>query len=172
MTDAHVKPAARAGWLLRNAEIRDLPELLELMIEHARFEKAAAPTASTRMLADALFADLPRAHAWVVEGKTRLVGYVAVSLAFSAWAAGDYLHMDCLYLRENVRNQGIGVALLATVRDFAMRHDITEVQWQTPAWNENATRFYRREGARDDLKRRFALDSSRKTAAMPSDSLE
>jgi GNAT superfamily N-acetyltransferase len=161
MTDSEVKPAESSGWVLRHVELRDMSGLLDLMIEHARFEKAAMPTASTQMLADALFADLPRFYVWVVEGKTRLVGYVAVSLAFSTWTAGDYLHMDCLYLRESVRNQGIGIALLATVRDFAMQNDIAEIQWQTPAWNEDATRFYRREGAADSLKRRFALASSR-----------
>ncbi|MGP3950192.1 hypothetical protein [Streptomyces sp. 7N604] len=34
---------------------------------------------------------------------------------------------------------------------------LTEVQWQTPAWNEGAARFYERLGARAKEKLRYSL---------------
>jgi RimJ/RimL family protein N-acetyltransferase len=38
---------------------------------------------------------------------------------------------------------------------------LTEVQWQTPSWNEGAIRFYDRLGARARAKTRFTLTVER-----------
>jgi hypothetical protein len=46
---------------------------------------------------------------------------------------------------------------LAAVRRHAAEQKITEVQWQTPGWNEDAISFYLREGASMLLKARFTL---------------
>ena len=63
------------------------------------FRERGHANGQQQVLADALFSDHPGPR--LGGGRQdRLVGYVAVSLAFSTWAAGDYLHMDCLYLRE------------------------------------------------------------------------
>jgi hypothetical protein len=47
--------------------------------------------------------------------------------------------------------------LFEAVRAFARTCDCAAMQWQTPAWNEDAARFYRRLGPREKLKRRFTL---------------
>jgi hypothetical protein len=39
-----------------------------------------------------------------------------------------------------------------------MQAGCATVQWQTPAWNEDAARFYRRLGAVELDKRRYVLD--------------
>lgn len=65
--------------------------------------------------------------------------------------------MDCLYLTETSRGHGLGPLLMAAVGAEAGRLGLPEVQWQTPAWNESAIRFYDRLGATSKEKRRYSL---------------
>lgn len=92
---------------------------------------------------------------WVAESRTGLLGYAAATLEFSTWQAAEYLHLDCLFLRESARGAGLGQRLLTAVAACAEGLDVMEMQWQTPAWNENARRFYRRLGAQETDKTRF-----------------
>jgi GNAT superfamily N-acetyltransferase len=85
------------------------------------------------------------------------VGYASWSLEASTWQAAEYAHLDCLYLREATRGRGAGRLLMGAVEAEARSAGAGELQWQTPAWNEGAIRFYRRTGARDDAKARFTL---------------
>jgi GNAT superfamily N-acetyltransferase len=52
--------------------------------------------------------------------------------------------MDCLFVRASYRNRGIGAALLRQVALEGKRLGVRHMQWQTPAWNVDADRFYRR----------------------------
>jgi GNAT superfamily N-acetyltransferase len=52
---------------------------------------------------------------------------------------------------------GVGAALMAALVSFARERGYAEVQWQTPDWNTEAERFYRREGALAQAKLRFSL---------------
>ena len=48
-------------------------------------------------------------------------------------------------------------ALMATVMDYAAHAQCSEIQWQTPDWNQRAIAFYKRAGASAKSKIRFAL---------------
>ena len=76
---------------------------------------------------------------------------------FSTWTGRRFLHLDCLFVRQDCRGSGIGAALLYAVRAYAAARSLSEVQWQTPDWNEDAARFYRRQGASMLRKSRFVL---------------
>jgi Acetyltransferase (GNAT) family. len=66
--------------------------------------------------------------------------------------------MDCLFLRDHARGQGLGALLMDAVVALARELGLSEVQWQTPSWNEGAIRFYgRRIGVRAVDKLRFTL---------------
>jgi GNAT superfamily N-acetyltransferase len=136
-----------------------VPELLELIAEHAAYEKAvSAPGGSAANLSKLLFSDPARLHALVADTPARrLVGYATWSLEVSTWQATEYAHIDCLYLRERARGFGIGQQLIAAVADEARRAGAREVQWQTPDWNDGAIRFYERLGAHHSSKQRFTL---------------
>jgi hypothetical protein len=45
-----------------------------------------------------------------------------------------------------------------SVVQMARQRGLGEMQWQTPQWNADASRFYRRRGASEQVKLRFALD--------------
>jgi GNAT superfamily N-acetyltransferase len=145
------------------AEVRpvrpsDMAVLVAMCDEHARHERAPYRCAGkAEALSQALFCATPRLHGWVADAAGELAGYATATLEFSTWQGGAFVHMDCLFVREGWRGHGIGAALLQAVGDFARRSGCLEVQWQTPGWNEDAARFYRRAGAVEKPKRRFFL---------------
>jgi GNAT superfamily N-acetyltransferase len=77
--------------------------------------------------------------------------------SFPAFDAACFLHMDCLYLREETRGLGLGRQLVMEIASLAYRLGCVNVQWQTPVWNERAIRFYQRLGAKGKQKVRFFL---------------
>ena len=140
----------------------DLEALQLLIREHALFERAAAPDGElVRRLESLLFSPPPRLHAIVAEDEDGLAGYATASLEVSTWQASEFLHLDCLYLRPGARGAGIGSRILDRVRALALELGVAEVQWQTPDWNDDAVRFYERQGAVYRDKKRFTLDLTR-----------
>lgn len=141
--------------LIRPATRGDVPALLALGAEHAAFERLPHPAARR---ADALTAALgTRVHAWLATMDGAPAGYASATLDFSTLQAANYLHMDCLYVRDGWRGRAIGRHLWEAVRDFAGRHACDAVQWQTPWWNLEAARFYRRLGAVEMAKLRYVF---------------
>ncbi|HEX6376087.1 MAG TPA: GNAT family N-acetyltransferase [Allosphingosinicella sp.] len=155
--------------MIRPAQRRDLTELVELCALHARHEGLAfEENGQPARWEEALFAEPPALHAWVVEapGGKGLLGYMTAVVEYSTWAARDFVYMDCLYVRERGRRQGHGRRLVETLQAFARERGIHELQWQTPPGNALGLDFYRRIGARPLEKIRFALGAdARKPAA-------
>lgn len=144
--------------LIRPASPGDMEALVALCAEHAAYEGTFYDSRDKgEQLSAALFSPSPRLHAWVVEQQGRLVGYATATQEFSTWDAAVFVHMDCLYLREEVRGVGLGRLLMIEIAYLALTLGCVQVQWQTPAWNERAIRFYRRLGAEGKEKVRFCL---------------
>ncbi|MFK8907449.1 GNAT family N-acetyltransferase [Streptomyces sp. YS-3] len=145
---------------VRAARPADLPRLAELAAEHAVYERAEPPAPG---LADRLAAVLfgpgrSRARCFVAEiPGGEVVGYASCAPEFSTWQASEYLHMDCLFLRDGHRGLGLGALLVEAVAAEARALGMPQVQWQTPVWNEGARRFYDRMGATGREKLRYSL---------------
>jgi GNAT superfamily N-acetyltransferase len=143
---------------VRVAEPDDVETLVALCGEHACFERARYESeGKPARLRDALFVASPRVRAWIAIVHEQTVGYATATEEFSTWAAASFLHMDCLFVRPGHRNSGLGAALLSAVVQYARAHGLHEVQWQTPAWNADACRFYQRHGAIAHQRVRFCL---------------
>ncbi|KQX47251.1 MULTISPECIES: GNAT family N-acetyltransferase [unclassified Streptomyces] len=162
MSDVHEDgPApARAGAVVRHADPEDLARVVELIAEHAAYEKSAPPAPGLAdRLTGLLFGPgtgrLRCLVATLPDGA--VVGYATCAPEISTWDGTEYLHMDCLYLTETARGHGLGPLLMKAVREEAIRLGLAEIQWQTPSWNENAIRFYDRLGATSREKRRYSL---------------
>lgn len=147
------------AFIISRVEPRDIEGLVSLCADHARYERADYnPEGKAELLNSALFVEPPRLLVWKAKVDRRLVGYTSAASEFSTWSGRDFLHMDCLFVAEEYRGDGLGAALLATIVLFAREQGYGQVQWQTPEWNERARKFYRREGAAEKIKARFTLD--------------
>ncbi|MFF4659221.1 GNAT family N-acetyltransferase [Streptomyces sp. NPDC001381] len=146
--------------VVRHAERADLPRVAELAAQHARYEKAAppAPGLADRLAVLLFDTPAPRLRCLVAElPGGEIAGYATCAPELSTWDGGEYLHLDCLFLAPGHRGLGLGARLMDAVFEQARALGLPEVQWQTPAWNEGAIRFYDRLGARGQDKRRFSL---------------
>lgn len=143
---------------LRAVTLDDVEDLVRLCKEHAQYERASYSSLDkVSRLREALSSSPPQLAAWIARAEGAPVGYATATMEYSTWAAQYFLHMDCLFVREGYRSRGIGQILFEQVRRYARHRGISEIQWQTPAWNLNARRFYERQGASALEKLRFTL---------------
>lgn len=143
--------------MIRDATPADADALLDLIQEHAAFERSQA-TLGREALLSVLADSTPPTHLFVAEESNRLVGYAALTFDYSLWRGERYGHLDCLFVREDCRGRRLGEKLLGYVKEKARGAGAERLEWQTPDWNEGAVRFYRREGGTALVKMRFSLD--------------
>ncbi|MDZ4811161.1 MAG: GNAT family N-acetyltransferase [Pseudomonadota bacterium] len=144
--------------LARPVARSEIAELVIMCAEHARYERSEYEACGiSEKLQRSIFDNSARLKAWVAQSQGQLIGYATATGEYSTWSAREFLHMDCLFVREAFRGGGVGSALLAQVLRYAGEQGFAQVQWQTPMWNEDAQRFYCREGASALPKVRFVL---------------
>ena len=144
--------------VIREIRLADLAQLIDLCAEHAEFERMSYERQDKlEKLERALACVPPMLVGWVAESQRALVAYATATIDFSTWSAKPFMHLDCLYVRAPHRGHGLGKRLLQAIVDEARRRRIQELQWQTPDWNLDADRFYRRIGAVARAKLRYTL---------------
>jgi GNAT superfamily N-acetyltransferase len=141
---------------IRKAIEKDSNPLLSLIHNHAMYEGSEATVTETALRNILGNGDAP-VHLFVAERANKLIGYAALTFDFSLWRAALWAHLDCLFITQAARGSGLGKALLATSIVFAKKAGADRLEWQTPVWNEAAIRFYVREGAVIQNKKRLFL---------------
>ena len=145
---------------IRLAEPKDLPDIIELCVLHAAYERAEYDAnGKEAALKKHFFGTRPSAFCLIAEENGKPVGYATYMLQFSTWDADFYLYMDCLFVREEARSRGIGAQLTDEIKTEARKSDCRLIQWQTPDFNERAIKFYKRIGATSKSKERFFLEA-------------
>lgn len=141
---------------IRPFEQEDLEEVVALCLLHADFERDQI---EARFCGKKLLKHLdlitPQWFCLIVERQDQIVGYASYGKQFSTWDSGHYLYLDCLFLHECARGQGIGERVMQSIAMEATRLRCSQVQWQTPDVNDVAIRFYERLGAIGKRKVRF-----------------
>ncbi len=156
---------------IRSASASDAVALLPLISAHAEYEQCKM-SATLASLQAALSRSPPLLCIWIAEVDGELIGYASTTLEFSTWSGCQFVHLDCLFVREVFRGNEVGSRLLGSVRNYAAAIGIDEVQWQTPAWNEDACRFYLRQGATALPKIRFTLATTNSLTGAPTARLD
>lgn len=142
--------------LIRRAVERDIEQLIELCSFHAEYEKVEYdPKGKKEKLFEHLFRDPQELQCIVVESQEKLLGYATYIRQYSTWDAAYYLYLDCIYLRDEMRGQGLGTQLMNLVKSYASQNGCFQVQWQTPQFNKKAIEFYKKLGASCKSKERF-----------------
>ncbi|MGY6637189.1 MAG: N-acetyltransferase family protein [Erythrobacter sp.] len=140
--------------VVRAAEPGDAPHLLPLIGAHAQFEGTVA-SVTLEELAALLATEQPPTRIMVAARGGHLLGYAAMTYDFSLWRARIWAHLDCLFVVETARGQGVGAHLLDAAITYARNTKADEIEWQTPLDNAPAIAFYRHHGASSAPKMRF-----------------
>ncbi len=143
---------------IRTIQKSDLDSVVALCAEHAVYEKTHYQAlGKAELLARMLFCQHPQLHGLVAEIENEIIGYTTFSRECSTWNASFYVHLDCLFLKEDYRGLGIGRALIKQVLAYATQIKASHIEWQTPVFNHRAIKFYNRIGATSKEKLRFTL---------------
>ncbi|MDB6058820.1 MAG: GCN5-related N-acetyltransferase [Verrucomicrobiales bacterium] len=127
----------------------EVPELLKLIRELARFEKLEHEMKATMaLLRKALFGPQPVAGALLARCDGKTVGYAIYFSTFSSFIGRPGLWLEDLYVRPRFRKNGIGRRLIESVAQVAAGRNCGRFEWTALNWNENALEFYRRLGAK------------------------
>lgn len=137
----------------------ELPQLLKLCALHAAYEQLPFQlNGQVNRLAEDLFSQTPKLYCFVAIHDQELVAYATYMKQYATWEAKEYLYLDCLFVKEEVRSEGIGELLMERVKQESEKLACYLIQWQTPEFNKRAMKFYYRMGAESKTKERFFLN--------------
>jgi len=134
---------------IRPATRDDAALILELIRGLAEYERA--PDAVVATEADIVrdgFSGNPRFHCVIAEWDRSPAGFAFYFFHYSTWLGKPGLYLEDLFVKPEVRRKGIGKALLVHLAQMAMRENCYGMRWQVLDWNQPATDFYERLGAK------------------------
>jgi GNAT superfamily N-acetyltransferase len=137
--------------IVRAAEPRDVPVLLELFGELAEYEHLTHELRATEQgLEAALFGRRPAAEALIAErhaDSPEVLGYALFFPTFSSFLTSTGVWLEDLFVRPSHRGGGVGRALLSAVAARVREQGGERLEWAALDWNELALGFYRGIGA-------------------------
>ena len=126
----------------------EVPTLLELIRELARFEKLEHEVEATvESLNRSLFGPQPAAGALFARCDGEVAGYAIYFFTFSSFVGRPGLWLEDVYVRPPFRKRGLGRGLIEAVARIGVERGCGRFEWTALNWNQRALDFYRRLGA-------------------------
>ena len=133
--------------LIRKAEKKDCPRLLELIHELAVYEKAPHEvTVSIAHFEESGFSENPVWWAFVAEVNGKVEGFALYYIRYSTWK-GQCMYLEDLLVTEQMRGKGLGKLLFEKVIEETKSRNFKRMVWQVLDWNEPAINFYKKYNA-------------------------
>ena len=138
---------SHSNLIIRNADVEDVPLLLNFVKGIAEFEHLSHMVSATEeSLTKAFFGDRPYAEALIAELDAEPVGFVVFFHNFSTFVGKPGLYLEDLYVLPEHREKGIGAALFKKCVQIARERDCGRMEWSALQWNP-ARKFYESFGA-------------------------
>jgi GNAT superfamily N-acetyltransferase len=133
---------------IRSAVEADVPAIIGLIHALAEYENAppGAVSVTEAHLKEALF-QTRAVEVLLARVGDEIAGYAMFFPNFSSWRGRRGLYLEDLFVRPEMRRQGIGRALLRELARIALERDCARVEWLVLDWNQPAIEFYRSLGA-------------------------
>ena len=133
---------------VRPARVDDVPVILELIRDLARYERAPEEVVATEEQLNAvLFGDRRVAEVLLAFEGQSPVGFAVYFYNFSTWLGRPGLYLEDLFVKPEKRGKGYGRALLVELAKVARDRGCGRMEWAVLDWNEPAIKFYRALGA-------------------------
>ena len=141
--------------VIREAEINDIPAIINLINELADYEKLThMVNISEAGLRNSLFGADKFIEVYLAEYDDKIVGQALFFKNFSTFLGKPGIYLEDLVVKPEYRGKGIGKALLKKIIDLARERNYGRVEWAVLDWNKPAIEFYNSLGAEllDDWK--------------------
>lgn len=135
---------------IRKATASDVADVLGLIQALADYERA--PNEVRCSVEDLLrdgFGPQPRFHIFLALRDEKIIGFALYFFTWSTWTGKSTLYLEDLFVRQEFRNQGAGLALFKALAREAVNHHCSRMDWAVLDWNESARSFYRKIGAEE-----------------------
>jgi GNAT superfamily N-acetyltransferase len=137
---------------IRPATERDVPLILELIRELAEYEKLSHEvTATESELRRTLFGPKPGAEVLIGaierDGRHHECGFALFFSNYSTFLAKPAIYLEDLFVKPDMRGQGLGKALLQNLARLAVERGCGRLEWSVLDWNQSAIDFYLSVGA-------------------------
>ena len=134
---------------IRRARPGEAGLVLAFIRELAEYEKLAHEVVATEAdLRQSLFGARPAAECLIAESGGKPAGFALFFHNFSTFLGKPGLYLEDLYVKPELRGQGVGRKLLAHLARLAVSRGCGRFEWAVLDWNEPAIRFYQGLGAR------------------------
>ena len=132
---------------IRSAVENDFPQIVDLFMEFATFEKMPEKMTNT---VEKMIQEKDFFHCFVAETSDKqIVGYATYFFGYYTWI-GKSVYMDDLYVKPEYRASGTGSLLIGRVIELAKSSQCHKLRWQVSNWNKPAIGFYKSIGATID----------------------
>lgn len=140
-------PAAK-DFSIRSARPEDTAILLRLIRDLAVYEKLEHEVEATEeTLRQRLFGE-GLAEALLAFVGDEPAGMAVFFFTFSTFTATPVLYLEDVFVRPDFRRMGIATAFFGELRAAATRRSCRRMEWSVLDWNESASAFYARIGAK------------------------
>jgi GNAT superfamily N-acetyltransferase len=137
-------------FIVRKGIIEDIPQVFDLVMELAIYEKAPDQVTNTiaQMTQDG-FGPQPIFGFYVAEANQKIVGISLYYYRYSTWK-GKRMYLEDLIVTESMRGLGMGKKLFDATIEEGKATNCTGMMWQVLDWNEPSIKFYEQYGTRFD----------------------
>jgi len=127
------------------ADAESVLAFIQALAEYEREPDAVEVTADT--LRTQIASDDPPFECLLCEEDGVARGFALFFRTYSTWKGRPGLWLEDLFVPEEHRGRGIGLALFRAVAAITVERGYARMEWSVLDWNEPAIGFYRRLGA-------------------------
>lgn len=136
------------GLIIRFAQKKDIPLILEFIKELATYEKIQdSITISEKILYEHLF-QKKYAEVLIAELQKNPIGFALFFYSYSGYQGKPSIYIEDLFIKEMFRGRGYGKKILSFIANLALERNCGRVEWCVFNWNKKAITFYNSTGAK------------------------
>lgn len=136
--------------IIRKAERKDCPQIMDLVKELAEYERAPqAVTVTEEHFTESGFGLHPVWWGFVAESDRTIVGFALYYIRFSTWK-GQRMYLEDILVTKSMRRKGIGKMLFDRLITEGKEKKLSGMVWQVLEWNQSAIDFYKQYNAHLD----------------------